>query len=296
MSKFSLKGLGIALVTPFNNDYSIDFEALGKLIDFHISAGIDYFVVLGTTGEAATLTPDERKQVRDFAVERVAARVPLVLGLGGNCTQGVIEEIKHTDLSPFSAILSVVPFYNKPSQQGIYEHYMAIADASPVPVILYNVPGRTGVNLGAVTTLKLARAHENILGIKEASGNLNQVEEILANKPENFQLVSGDDSLAMAMIRMGADGVISVIGNAYPRTYGRLVSSALAGDFTDARKVQTKLERMFEYLFADGNPAGIKYLLAAKFLIHNKLRLPLTPITSALADKIYRAMYLLPDD
>ena len=296
MDQFTLKGLGIALITPFTQDNSVDYQALATLIERNVGAGVDYIVVLGTTGEAAILTPAERKQVTDFVVRHVDSRVPLVLGMGGNCTRSLIEEIQATDLSPFAAILSVVPFYNKPSQEGLYQHYMAVADASPVPVILYNVPGRTGLNMTPATTLRLARDHRNIIGIKEASGNLNQAEEIIKSAPEGFDVVSGDDALAFPFICMGASGVISVIGNAYPATFGKLVRAALAADMATARELQQRFDSMFSYLFLDGNPAGIKCLLADMDLIANKLRLPLTPCGHKVTGLIKKAMEALPND
>lgn len=296
MSKFSLQGLGIALVTPFRPDHSVDFNALGNLIDFLLAADADYFVALGTTGESVTLTADERAEVRQYITSRIAGRKPVMLGIGGNCTRSVIEEIDATDLSAYCAILSVVPFYNKPSQEGIYQHYMKIADASPVPVVLYNVPGRTSVNMTAETTLRLAAGHKNILGIKEASGNMEQIEEIIRHKPDGFHLVSGDDSLALPIISKGGDGVISVLGNVCPGSFGRLIKAAISGNSEMADSLQLQFKDMFKLLFAEGNPAGIKSALSSKGLICNVLRLPLTPVTSNLSDLIDRAMSKLPDD
>jgi len=296
MNDFALQGLGIALVTPYNNNLEVDYDALGRLVDRDIAAGADYLVVLGTTGEAATLSAIERDEVRRFVCRRAGGRIPLVLGLGGNCTAAVIAEIRNTDISSFAAILSVTPFYNKPSQQGLFEHYSAIASASPVPVVLYNVPGRTGVNLSADTTVRLSLAHSNIIGVKEASGNITQVETILRKCAPGFKVVSGDDALAFPYICMGASGVISVTGNAYPRSYGALVHAAMRGDIGAARVAQSRFDPLFSLLFADGNPAGIKCLLAKKGLIANRLRLPLTPCTPAIEEGISRLVPTLADD
>lgn len=296
MDNFSPRGMGIALVTPFNQDKSIDFKSLGNLIDRNIAAGVDYLVVLGTTGEAATLSAAERIQIAEFVKERNAGRVPLVLGLGGNCTQSLVEEIKAAALDGFSAILSVAPFYNKPSQEGLFLHFSAVAEASPLPIILYNVPGRTGVNISAETTLRLARAHRNIIGIKEASGDIAQVEAIIKGKPEEFHVISGDDALALPYICIGAEGVISVVGNAYPASFEILVKEALAGNLDAARTHQHRFDAIYRYLFIDGNPSGIKCLLHAMGLIKNELRLPLSPCTSNTEQLIRCAMEVMGDD
>lgn len=296
MESFSLRGLGIALITPFRADKSVDFPALERLVNRAIEANIDYIVVLGTTAENATLTHDERRDVALCIARTAAGRLPLVLGLGGNCTAGVLEEFEHTDLSPFAAILSVVPFYNKPSQEGMYQHYKAIAQASPVPVILYNVPGRTGVNMTAATTLRIARDCPNVIGIKEASGNMTQVEEIIKNKPEGFEVVSGDDALAYPFICMGAQGVISVMGNAYPRSFGALIHASLNQELDKAKQLQHEFDRMYHLLFCDGNPAGVKAVLHAQGLIENELRLPLTPVSAETQALILNTMKELADD
>lgn len=293
MGKLSLKGLGIALITPFNPDKSIDFETLGTLLDRQIEAGVNYLVVLGTTGESVTLTPAERAQVSAFVRERAGGRLPLVLGIGGNCTRAVIDDIERTDLTGYSAILSVCPFYNKPSQEGLYQHFMAIANASPVPVVLYNVPGRTGVNMNADTTLRLARDNANIIAVKEASGSISQVEAIIKEKPADFQVLSGDDALAFPMICIGAAGIISVIGNAYPRKFGRLVRDTLEGDLTSASALQHQLDPLYTLLFKDGNPVGVKSLMAHMGLIHNELRLPLVPATPATDSQLKQALETL---
>lgn len=278
--------MGVALVTPFKADKSIDFEAFANLLEYQIRGGVDYLVVLGTTSENPTLEPDERAQVIDFVVKRVAGRIPLVLGCGGNNTAAVIRELHSTDLSAFSAILSVVPFYNKPSQEGIYQHYAAIAKASPLPVILYNVPGRTGVNMTPETTLRLAADFPNIVGIKEASGNMVQVDEIIKHKSDDFMVISGDDAVTFPLITLGAVGVISVIGNAFPREFSRMVRLALAGDYAAARTIHHRFNDLFGLLFVDGNPAGVKCVLHAMGLCENELRLPLVPTRITTLEKI----------
>lgn len=278
------------MITPFNADKSIDFPALAKLLEYIIQNKADYIVVLGTTAETATLTEDEREQVRAFVVERVNSRVPLVLGVGGNNTKAVTDYLRQNDLSAFSAILSVVPYYNKPSQEGIYQHYKAIAEASPLPVILYNVPGRTGVNMTAETTLRLAKNFTNIIGVKEASGNITQMDDIIKNKPADFMVISGDDGITFPLITLGAVGVISVIGNAFPREFSRMVRLALEGDFANALLIHHRFTELFSLLFVDGNPAGVKCLLNAKGMIQNELRLPLVPTKITTYEKIRQVL------
>lgn len=279
--------MGVALITPFKSDKTIDFQALARLVEHQIKCGVDFIVVLGTTAETPTLTADERRQVRDFVAQRVSGRIPLVLGLGGNNTMGVIEEIRLTDLSAYSAILSVVPYYNKPSQEGIYQHYAAIAQASPVPIVLYNVPGRTGVNMTAETTLRLATDFpEKIIAVKEASGNFTQIDDIIKRKPADFMVISGDDGITFPLITLGAVGVISVIGNAFPKEFSRMVRLALEGDFANALLIHHKFTELFSLLFVDGNPAGVKCLLHAMGYIENELRLPLVPTRITTYDKI----------
>ena len=282
----NLRGMGVALITPFKADKSIDFPALAKLLEYIIQNKADYIVVLGTTAETATLTEEEKTSVKSFVAERVNRRVPLVLGVGGNNTQALVDYLKSNDLSDFSAILSVVPYYNKPSQEGIYQHYKAIAEASPLPVILYNVPGRTGVNMTAETTLRLARKFDNIIAIKEASGNIVQMDDIIKNKPENFMVISGDDGITFPLITLGAVGVISVIGNAFPREFSKMVRLALEGDFQNALLIHHRFTELFSLLFVDGNPAGVKCLLNAKGMIENELRLPLVPTKITTYEKI----------
>lgn len=286
----NLRGMGVALITPFKADKSIDFPALAKLLEYIIQNKADYIVVLGTTAETATLTEAEREQVKTFVVERVNSRVPLVLGVGGNNTKAVTDYLRQNDLSAFSAILSVVPYYNKPSQEGIYQHYKAIAEASPLPVILYNVPGRTGVNMTAETTLRLAKNFTNIIGVKEASGNITQMDDIIKNKPADFMVISGDDGITFPLITLGAVGVISVIGNAFPREFSRMVRLALEGDFANALLIHHRFTELFSLLFVDGNPAGVKCLLNAKGMIENELRLPLVPTKITTYEKIRQVL------
>lgn len=282
--------MGVALVTPFKSDKSIDFDALARLLEYQVQSGVDYMVVLGTTSENPTLEPDEREQIKRFVVERVAGRVPLVLGCGGNNTAAVVRELSDADLSAYSAILSVVPYYNKPSQEGIYRHYAAVAQASPLPVILYNVPGRTGVNMTAETTLRLAADFPNIVGIKEASGNMVQVDDIIKHKSEDFMVISGDDAVTFPLITLGAVGVISVIGNAFPREFSRMVRLALAGDYDNARAIHHRFTDLFGLLFVDGNPAGVKCVLNAMGYIENELRLPLVPTRITTHEKIRKVL------
>lgn len=288
MARFDLKGMGVAMITPFRQDKSIDYDALGNIIEHLINGKTDYIVVLGTTGETPSLSRSEKADVRRFVIDKVKDRVPLVLGLGGNNTMALVDDLQSEDLSGFSAILSVVPYYNKPSQEGIYQHYKALASASPLPVILYNVPGRTGVNMTAQTTLRLAREVDNIIGVKEASGNFSQIEEIIKNKPEDFQVVSGDDSITYPLMTLGAVGVISVIGNAFPSEFGKMVRLCLAGRFQDALPIHFEFTELFNLLFVDGNPAGVKCTLNAMGMIENVLRLPLVPTRLSTNEEIHR--------
>lgn len=286
MGHAKLHGMGIALITPFKADKSIDFKALASLIDYQIINGADYLVVLGTTAETPTLSADERREVREFVASRVNGRVPLVLGMGGNSTAALVDEINKTDLSAFSAILSVTPYYNKPSQEGIFQHYKHVAEASPRPVILYNVPGRTGVNMTADTTLRIAASCENVIAIKEASGNMSQMDEIIKRKPADFMVISGDDGITFPLITLGAVGVISVIGNAFPNEFSRMVRLALDGRYDQALMIHHRFTELFNLLFIDGNPAGVKCVLNAMGFIENELRLPLVPTRITTNDKI----------
>lgn len=293
MARMNLSGMGVALITPFHHDKSIDFDALARLIEYQIKSGVDFLVALGTTAETATLTSDERTRLRTFIAERVAGRVPLVLGCGSNNTAAVIEEINSINLRPFSALLSVVPYYNKPSQEGIYCHYSAIAQASPLPIILYNVPGRTGVNMTAETTLRLAHDHQNIIGIKEASGDIRQMDEIIKGKSPDFTVISGDDAMTYPLITLGAVGVISVIGNAFPREFSRMVRLALQGDYRNALAIHHRFTELYKLLFVDGNPAGVKCLLNAMGYIENELRLPLVPTRLATRQALSQVLKIL---
>ncbi len=290
MDRINLEGLGVALVTPFTQDKEIDFDALERLIEHCIGGGADYLVVLGTTGETPALMEDEKKAVRDFIREKTAGRVPLVIGMGGNNTRAVVNALKEEDLTGFAAVLSVVPYYNKPSQEGIYQHYRAIAEASPLPVILYNVPGRTGVNMTADTTLRLAKDCPRIIGVKEASGNFSQIDTIIKNKPADFQVISGDDAITYPLMTLGAVGVISVIGNAYPREFGEMVRLCLDGRFKDALPIHHRFTELFGLLFVDGNPAGVKCALNARGLCENVLRLPLVPTRVQTNERIHQLM------
>ena len=290
MEQLDLRGMGVALVTPFKSDKSIDYDALSVLIEYLICNDCDYLVVLGTTAETPTLSKDERQDIKDFVRKQVAGRVPLIVGHGGNNTMELVEELKTGDFEGFSAILSVVPYYNKPSQEGIYQHYKAIAEASPLPVILYNVPGRTGVNMSADTTLRLAYAFENIIGVKEASGNITQMDDIIKNKPSRFDVISGDDGVTFPLLTLGAVGVISVIGNAFPREFSKMVRLGLNGEYEKARAIHHKFTELFSLLFVDGNPAGVKCALHHMGFIENELRLPLVPTRIATNEKIHSVL------
>ncbi|HCI56389.1 MAG TPA: 4-hydroxy-tetrahydrodipicolinate synthase [Bacteroidales bacterium] len=288
MKKF--KGTGVALITPFKNDLSIDFATLGKVINHVINGGINYIVLMGTTGESSTLSKDEKKALISFAIETIDKRIPLVVGIGGNNTQDVITQIKNTDLRNVDGILSVAPYYNKPTQRGLYEHFKAIATCSPVPIIMYNIPGRTGCNICADTCLQLARDFENIIGVKEASGNMSQIMKILKDKPDNFLVISGDDLLTIPIIAEGGAGVISVIANAYPAEWSEMVNYCLKQNFKAAREIFYRFMIIIELLFADGNPAGIKAVMSIMNLCQNTLRLPLIPVGKETYTMIRKVM------
>ena len=278
--------MGVALITPFKSDESVDFDALARLVEYQIKNGTDYLVVLGTTAETPTLTEQEKEEVTRFVLQCAAKRIPIVLGVGGNNTKAVVEKLKTTDFIGIDAILSVTPYYNKPSQEGIYQHYAAIAKASPLPIVLYNVPGRTGVNMLAETTLRLAKEFSNICAIKEASGNFSQIDDIIKNKPADFMVISGDDGITFPLITLGAVGVISVIGNAFPREFSRMVRLGLQGDYKSARLIHHHFNELIQLLFVEGNPAGVKSMLAVMGFIDNTLRLPLVPNTIKTYEKI----------
>ena len=293
MAQNKFHGLGIAVITPFRADGSIDEDALVRLVEYQLKNGADFLCIMGTTAETPTLTPDEKRWLREFFVERVAGRVPLLMGCGGNCTAAVIDELQSTDWTGIDGVLSVCPMYNKPSQEGLYQHFSAIAKASPVPVVLYNVPGRTGVNMTAETTLRLAHDFENIVAIKEASGNITQMDDIIKNKPQGFDVISGDDGITFPLITLGAVGVISVIGNALPREFSRMVRLALQGDYTSALHIHHQFTELFKLLFIDGNPAGVKAMLHAMGMIENHLRLPLVPTRLTTMEQISNILRLL---
>jgi len=279
-------GTGVAIVTPFRNDGSVDFKSLGKLLEHIIKGGVNYIVVLGTTGESLTLSKDEKKAVVNFVADTISGRTPLVVGIGGNSTDEVLDTINHTDFNGIDAILSVAPYYNKPSQQGLYLHFKAIASTSPVPVIIYNVPGRTGVNITAETTIKLATDFKSIIATKEASGNLNQIMQIINKKPKSFQVISGDDALTLPIVAIGGAGVISVTANAYPKQVSDMVRFALKNEMSKANDLHYMLYDMNNALFEEGNPPGIKALLEIMKIAQNNLRLPMAPVSDILFSKI----------
>lgn len=286
MKQTKLRGMGVALITPFKEDGSVDYAALLRLVDYQLQNNTDFLCVLGTTAETPTLTPDEKKRITQLVIERVNGRIPILLGVGSNCTQTVIDTLKQDDMTGVDAVLAVVPYYNKPSQEGIYQHYKAIAESTDLPVVLYNVPGRTGVNMTAETTLRLARDFNNIIAVKEASGNITQMDDIIKNKPENFNVISGDDGITFPLLTLGAVGVISVIGNAFPREFSKMVRLALQGDFEHALPIHHQFAELFKLLFVDGNPAGVKAMLNAMGLIENRLRLPLVPTRITTFEKM----------
>lgn len=280
------KGLGIALITPFCEDGSVDYKSLVRLIEYQLDNGADFMCILATTGETPCLAKDEKQMIKDTVVSTVKGRVPILMGCGGNNTAAVIEELKTGDFHGIDGVLSVCPYYNKPSQEGLYQHFKAIAAATSLPVVLYNVPGRTGVNLKAETTVRLARDCENIVAIKEASGSLEQVDEIIKNKPSDFAVISGDDALTFPMISCGAEGVISVIGNALPKEFSRMIRLEFKGEYEGARKIHHRFTELFSLLFVDGNPAGVKAMLHEMGFIENVLRLPLVPTRISTLQKM----------
>mgnify|MGYP004520218523 FL=1 len=286
MSQNIFKGLGIALITPFNASGAVDYVVLKQLVEYQLKNGADFFCILATTGETPTLTDDEKQRIKELVVEVVAGRVPILMGCGGNNTAAIVEELHTRDFSGIDGILSVCPYYNKPSQEGLYQHFKTIANATDMKVVLYNVPGRTGVNMKAETTVRLARDCKNIVAVKEASGNLEQVDEIIKNKPDTFDVISGDDALTFPMIACGAVGVISVIGNALPKEFSRLLRLEQNGEFEPARKIHHMFTDLFNLLFVDGNPAGVKAMLHEMGMIENVLRLPLVPTRLTTMQKI----------
>jgi 4-hydroxy-tetrahydrodipicolinate synthase len=288
MKKF--KGTGVAIVTPFKNDSSIDFAALGRVIDHVISGSVNYIVAMGTTGESVTITKDEKKALISYVVEYIDSRVPLIVGFGGNNTQEVINCIRHANLCGVDGILSVSPYYNKPNQRGLFQHFKAIATCSPIPVIMYNVPGRTSCNITSETCLELAHACENIVGIKEASGDIGQIMRIIKDKPDTFSVISGDDMMTIPVIAAGGSGVISVLANAFPNQCSELVNHALKNNFKTAREIQFRFLEIIELLFIEGNPSGVKAMLNFMSICPNILRLPLVPVSRNIYTRIQKAI------
>lgn len=280
------KGLGIALITPFTLEGKVDYKSLRRLLDYQLANGADFLCILATTGEAPCLTKEEKEELTSFIKDVVGGRIPILKYCGGNNTAAVVDEIKTTDWTGIDGILSICPYYNKPSQDGLYQHFKAIAEVSPLPIVLYNVPGRTGINMKAETTVKLAKDFSNIVAIKEASGSLEQVDEIIKNKPDNFDVISGDDALTFSMIASGAAGVISVIGNALPKEFSRMIRLEFNGEYEPARKIHHMFTELYSLLFVDGNPAGCKALLNDMGMIENVLRLPLVPTTITTKQKM----------
>ena len=289
MIQDKIKGVGVALITPFNN-FEVDYEALARMVDHVIEGGVDYIVALGSTAETATLSLKERQEVLDFIVERTAERVPIVAGMGSNNTADLVAQLRSFDLSKCVAILSVVPYYNKPSQEGIYRHYMTVAEASPVPVIVYNVPGRTGVNMTAETTLRLAHATEKIVAVKEASGDIEQMQRIIDGKPENFLVISGDDGITVELVKRGGVGVISVAANAFPESFCHCIHKAMEGDILSAEKqMEEQFTEPLKLIFREGNPTSVKVMTAAMGLTRNEVRLPLVEGSEELSRDIKAA-------
>ncbi|UNY98233.1 4-hydroxy-tetrahydrodipicolinate synthase [Zhouia spongiae] len=288
MSRFT--GTGVALVTPFRSDLSVDVDALGNIVNHVIDGGVEYLVVLGTTAESATLTKEEKELVKQTIVKANENRLPLVLGVGGNNTMEVVQELKETDLKDYAAVLSVSPYYNKPTQEGIYQHFKAVSEASPVPVILYNVPGRTASNILPETVIRLANDFENIVAVKEAAGDVVQAMRLIKDKPEDFQVISGDDMITLPMTLAGGSGVISVIGQGLPGPFSDMVRFALRGNVSEANKLHFQLMDVMDHIFEEGNPAGIKALLQEAGLCDDVVRLPLVKAGKALKEKIKRAI------
>ena len=277
MARNIFKGLGIALVTPFTANGEVDYKAIVRLVEYQIQNGADFLCILATTGETPCLSTEEKENIKKLVVDTNRGRLPILMGCGGNNTRAVVEELKTADWTGIDGVLSVCPYYNKPSQEGLYQHFKAIAEASPLPVVLYNVPGRTGINMKSETTVRLARDCENIVAVKEASGSLEQVDEIIKNKPERFDVISGDDALTFSMVASGAAGSISVIGNALPKEGSRMIRLEFKGEYEAARTIHHRFTELYSLLFVDGNPAGVKALLHEMGFIENVLRLPLVP-------------------
>ena len=289
----TLSGTGVALITPFKNDLSVDFPAIERVINHAIASGVEYVVTLGTTGETPTISKKEKIEILEFTYKVVAGRVPVVVGIGGNDTASTIKDLQSFPLDKAIAVLSASPYYSKPSQEGLYQHYKALAEASPLPLLLYNVPGRTGRNLSAATALRLAHEVTNIAGIKEASDDMNQFMQLVKNRPNDFLIVSGDDALILPQIACGADGVISVAANTFPKEFSTMIRLALAGDFAAARAIHYKLLDGYDMLFEENNPAGVKAFLHEQGFIENVLRLPLTPVSNNLQLRIKEFLHSL---
>lgn len=279
MANFPFRGMGVALITPFKEDKTVDFEALRRLLDFHLQSGTDFLVVLGTTAETATLALAEQNEIVRFVVKYIQGKLPIIVGMGGNNTKALIDMVNSFNFEGVHSILSVTPFYSRPEQEGLYQHFKALSEASPLPIVLYNVPSRTGVNMTAETTLRIAHDCKNVIAIKEAHPNIEQVKRILAGAPENFYVLSGDDPMTINLIKEGGQGVISVLGNAFPKKFSTIVHDALSGDIEKAQEAFHKMDRCCELLFVDGNPAGVKCALYLMGYINNELRLPLVPAT-----------------
>lgn len=286
MARNIFKGLGVALITPFTKNGEVDYSSLKRLVEYQIQNGADSLCILATTSEAPCLSKEEKQKIKDLIVEINSKRIPLLMGCGGNNTKSVIEDLQTLDLTGIDGVLSVCPYYNKPSQEGLYRHFLAISEASPLPVVLYNVPGRTGVNLKPETTVRLANDSKNIVAVKEASGSLEQVDEIIKNKPADFDVLSGDDALTFSMVASGAAGAISVIGNALPKEFSRMIRLEFKGEYEPARKIHHSFTELYSLLFVDGNPAGVKALLHEMGFIENVLRLPLVPTRLTTLQKI----------
>lgn len=278
---YPFTGVGVALITPFNEDKSIDYSALEKLVEDQISGGTDYLVVLGTTAETPALSDEEKKEIVRFVIEKNAGRLKIVVGMGGNNTLALVQSIQNTDFTGIDAILSVTPYYNKPTQEGLFQHFKMVVEASPVPVILYNVPGRTGVNMEADTTLQISNLSDKVIGIKEACGDLNQFAKIISNAPDYFKVISGDDAMTFPSITMGSVGVISVIANALPEKLSQLTHASIDKNIETASRLHLQLNEMLKLIFREGNPAGVKALMEMMGKVKNQLRLPLVPVSAA---------------
>ena len=289
MIQNKIKGVGVALITPFKN-YEVDFEALGRMVDYVINGGVDYIVALGSTAETATMSLEERDKVLRFIIKHTNGRVPIVAGMGGNDTKALVDQLRTFNLEDTVAILSVVPYYNKPSQEGIYQHFMAVTEASPVPVIIYNVPGRTGLNMTAETTLRLAHATDKIIAVKEASGSIEQMQKIIDGRPENFLVLSGDDGLTVELVKRGGEGVISVAANTFPEKFCRCIHNAMEGKIAEAEREIAQMDEAINLLFKEGNPVGAKAMAEVMGLADAEVRLPLVKATDSLKDEIKKAV------